>query len=197
VINKDKSFAFRKRFADLFKEEKDVDFRKSQACHELRKEFPAGEKGDIQFVDWFEQEFGLTILQGREMLNRATTFAVVKDEPTWKQLGGYKAIRAVEELPKKQQIEVIEVCKATAKAPRTVMRERNYGSYKPAPAPIVPINAPKTPAPADVRAISTDAKIMAAYILEHCPNAPKNLVRIAERYAAVIAASAASSKRAA
>lgn len=180
MISKDKSFKFVQLFREIFKEEKDTDFKKSQACADLRKEFSAGKTGDEQFVRWFAIEFGLTAGQGAELLKRAVTFVAIKDETTWKKLGGYVAIRPLQDLPKKDQVSVIEVAKSTSKPVRTIMRERNLGQYKPEntnkPEPAKPIK------PHEVRAISSDAKILAEFIRDNVDDLPKNIARIVERY---------------
>lgn len=175
-MHADKIIQFRKRWLSLEAERKDIEYRRSVWCRDCRSEFDAGKAGDLAFGKFCATEFGLTAGQLGELLDRARSLSVIPDEKTWTLLGGYRAVRHLYPLPRKEQVQVIEAVKATGKAVRTIISERRLG--------VSPIARRSSQPQKRDTAERIDAEILAAYILRSVQNAPRHIVKIAQRYAA-------------
>lgn len=121
-----------KAFRALEAEQKDLDFRRSQWAREVRALAPS----DAKFVDWCGVELGLTQAQAKELLDRAATLAIVPDVKTWNEHGGFQKLRKLVELPKKEQVAVIEAAKVSGYAVSTVIKQRGHA---PTAAPVATI----------------------------------------------------------
>lgn len=181
-----------KRFRALEAAQRDLDFNMSQWARDLRACFESGKPGDNAFVKWCETELSLTEGKARhDLLVRAAAADAVKDIDTWNTVGGFKTIRALTELPRKEQVACLGAVKASGYSLRTVLKERGHG-----PAPIAPGSGPATPiqkrapsAPPAAIADSVakaDAAELAAYIAT-CTAAngwvlPRAIARILKRY---------------
>jgi hypothetical protein len=184
----DKSFAFEKRWAELEKLRKDYDFHKAEWCRDVRSEYPRGEGGDRQFCDWCVNKIGITESGARDLLVQAVAASVVTDEKTWKMVGGFRAIKCMKDLPRKQAVEVLEAAKTQARAPVNIMRERGMlRTPVPRQSPISPIS-PIKPAPVAVykREPTPDAYLdavaLAQYIAKYSKGIPRDILAIVNRY---------------
>jgi len=195
-VTQSKTFQFQQRWRALEKSQRDLDFAKAQFARELRAEFPSGKTGDGEFIWWCETELGLTEGQVRaELLARAAAIAVVPDEKTWTQVGGFKAIRKIAEVPaRRDQVAVIEAVKASGKAVTTVLRERGLDGLtpvrsvsKPVKPPVVvtirktSVLPPSTPANDDGSA-RADAIALSQYVARTCKNIPREIMKIIAKY---------------
>jgi hypothetical protein len=143
-MNNDKMIHFVKRWRELERQQRDLDFNKSLWCRDLRREFPIGTIGENQFIKWCDTELGLTAGQASELLARAAAVKTVPDADTWKVLGGFRAIQQLDMVPKHQQVNVLEAAKSSGKSLRTVIKERGYGP-KPEDASSTPTSKPIGP----------------------------------------------------
>lgn len=174
-MTNDKLIQFLKRWRALEVARTNLDYARSLWSRDVRVEFADGKSGDLAFVKWCATEIGLTGGQSQELLDRARAIKVIPDEKTWTRLGGFRAVRHLCALPKPEIVPVVEAVKATGKAVRTVIAERRLG--------VTPI--PRKPAQRVDNGARIDAEILAGYVLRACPNAPRHIVKIAQRYAAV------------
>lgn len=116
----DKTIEFVKRWQQIQRKTKELDWEKTQFARDLRAQFDT----DKQLIHWCSIELGLAEGIARELLVRAVASQVVRDEATWKSVGGFTSVRQVAELPKKQQIHVIQSAASQNKSVRSVMREQ-------------------------------------------------------------------------
>lgn len=192
-MTKDEEFELEKRWIELERRSKDLDFAKSQWARDARARFARGAHGDTLFVEWCVARIGVTMFLAREeLLTRAVAASVVPDEKTWKQIGGLKAIRPVHSLPRNVQVTVLEAAKAQGKAPINVMRERGLlpkpvveapkAVPPPRPAPVVPL--PALVSKDDAR---KDAEFLAKFIIDNHKSIPLDVLRVVSRYASVSA----------
>ncbi len=163
----DSMFKYVKRWQELERKQKDLDYERSVFAKELRAEF--GNNGDARFVKWCKDELGLTEVGANELLLRATMVKTVGDEKTWKNLGGFRAIRAVEVLPREKRVHVIEAAKTTGKSVATLVRE-NCGVPQTTRERVSPIS---------------DAEVLAKFITSHHDESrlPPAVRTIVARYA--------------
>jgi hypothetical protein len=153
-MHNDVMIKYVKRWQELVRKQRDIDYERSVFAKDLRGEFGT----DARFVKWCQEELRLTKVQAEELLLRADLAKTVGTEETWKKVGGFGALRAVEALPIAKRRHVIEVAKTTGKSIRTLVRE----SDKRSPAPAEPL---RRSSPQD------DASRLAQFILEHVPDA--------------------------
>ncbi len=123
-----------KLWHQLSKDQRDIDFRKAAWAREFRAYYPTDEKFFRGCVD----ELGLTRYQSEELLLQARVSGIVRDLPTWNQLGGFREIRSVVALPAKEQVHVLEIAKTTGRAVRTLVKER-IPQAPPAPLTATPL----------------------------------------------------------
>jgi len=102
--------------------QKDLDYKKSEWAREVRSLAPT----DAKFIDWCSVELRLTQAQAKELLDRAATLAIVPDVKTWNTHGGFQKLRKLVELPKKEQVAVIEAAKVSGHAISTVLQQRGH-----------------------------------------------------------------------
>lgn len=199
-MNNDKMIQFVKRWLDIERRQKDLDFERSKLSRDIRCEFPSGERGDEQFSNWCVNELGLTSWAAKELLTRAVAATVVPDERTWKMIGGFRAIRPLQDLTKTQQVTVLEAAKTSGRAPINIMRERGLIQ---APTPREPARIPaRTSSPvnvtivrkppqndsAPVRDAYADAVALAQYIARTGKDLPRDIIAIVARYASAVKA---------
>jgi hypothetical protein len=109
-----------KRWTKLEAEQKDLDFRRSQLAKEARECFP----DDERFIRWCQSDLGVTYKGAQELCLRAKAASVVPDAKTWSVVGGFRSISAVKDLPKREQINVLQAAKASGRGVRSVYNER-------------------------------------------------------------------------
>lgn len=208
-MKNDKMIQFVKRWRDLERRQKDLDFERSVFARDLRAEFEPGRLGDDEFVNWCVVELGLTAAQARsEFLPRAQAAIAVPDVGTWNQLGGFRQTRHLVGLTKKQQVDVVQAAKVSNKVITTVRRERGLNGAppisKPAPRVWQPVATSTSPAviirrtanlsqvaPANDRdptQAEKDAIALVQYIARTCKNIPRDIIKIMTRYAQAEAA---------
>jgi ribosomal protein S18 len=187
-MTNDKMIQFVKRWREIERAQKDIDFTRSELARDIRAEFPRGDNGDQQFTNWCVNELGLTAFAVKELLLRAVAATVVPDERTYKMVGGFKAIRPMQDLTKSQQVIVLEAAKAQSKAPRTIMKERGLLQSMPVtPARVTPVlpapvldrtanhNAPKSEH-------ERDAEVLARYIAKTGRDIPRDIMALIAKY---------------
>lgn len=127
---------FIKVWRAIQKDQAELDFRKSAFSKELRAQFSPGKSGDETFHKWCMEYLGLQRNQTQELLARGVAVTIVNDPLTWNTLGGYKSIAYVRELPRKEQVAVIDAAKKSGYSIRTIMAKRGHTlpGYAPEPA---------------------------------------------------------------
>lgn len=186
-MNNDKMIRFVKRWREIEQQQKDLDFQRSVLARDIRAEFGKGDTGDEQFINWCAVELGITAWAAKELLTRAVAATVVPDERTWKMIGGYRAIRPLEELPKRHQVDVIEAAKASGRAPVTIMRERGLikapETTRPAlPTPRAVVVVKRETRPTDEQSAHMDAVALAQFIARTSRDIPRDILAIVNRY---------------
>ncbi len=120
MIDKDVLFEFQQRWAaldrhqkDLDHHQKDLDYQRMLWAKDLRAKFKGGAVGDKQFmlccVELLKIEGGEG--EAKNLLVQANISSVVKDEKTFKILGGPSKLKVLCTLPKKDQVAVAEIAK--------------------------------------------------------------------------------------
>ncbi len=181
-----KLFDLVKRWQELDRQQRDLDYRKSCWARDARKVFPDGESGDDQFSNWLATDLGMSSKMMKELLLRAEAVQVVPDEKTWKQVGGYRAIRPLGVLPSRQRVTVLEAAKSTGQTIAKVIRDRGLAPK------IERESAPKITKPVPVyrtRDVNqdqidhfTDACKMARWIAANGKNIPRDILTLINRY---------------
>lgn len=167
-MNNEKMIAFVKRWREIERQQKDLDFQRSRLARDIRAEFEKGDRGDDQFCNWCVIELGITAFQARELLTRAVAATIVPDDRTWKMIGGYRAIRPLQGLPRKHQVDVLEAAKSSGRAPINIMRERGLA-----------VSASKP----QQQSAYTDAVTLAQFISRTSKHIPEDILAIVSRYA--------------
>lgn len=190
-MNNDKMIRFVKRWREIEQRQRDLDFERSKLARDIRDEFDKGDRGDDLFVNWCTVELGITAFAAKELLTRATAVTVVPDERTWKMIGGYRAIRPLQDLPKRHQVDVLEAAKSSGRAPINIMRERGLIKMSeprpvapapaPAPKPIV-VTKREAAKPTDEQSAHLDAVALAQFITRTSKNIPRDILAIINRY---------------
>jgi hypothetical protein len=79
-VNNDKMIQFVKRWREIERLQKNIDFDRGQLARGIRAEFEKGARGDEQFRNWCVVEIGMTAYGARELLLMAVAASVVPDE---------------------------------------------------------------------------------------------------------------------
>lgn len=164
MLNKDESFSFIKRWNELERAGRALDFSRSKWAAELRSKFAPGTIGDDQFRNWCNIEIGLGEVGASELLERASAFVDVPDERTWNTVGGFQQVRQLGVVPRSERPMLIEAAKSGNRNIRSVLRERKL---------IEPIEK-SSPA--------RDARELAAFIERTSTSVPKHIAKIVARY---------------
>lgn len=160
-MNIDKTHKHRKIFAQLLKEQKNLDYRISVAARDLRDDCAS----DREFIKWLDAEFGLNEIKACELLDRAAAVSVVSEADDWKELGGFEKIRPVLAFPKREQAAIVKEAKAEVLKIPTVIRRRHP------PVPVVPMKRDTTVEMPKLRPTSrklSDAEVLAQWIADGC-----------------------------
>lgn len=189
-MNSGKMMEFIKRWREIEQTQKAIDFERSVLARDIRAEFPDGDEGDKKFTDWCAHQLGLTVTGANELLLRATAAVIVPDEKTWNVVGGYRSIRHLQDLPKRDQVNVLEAAKSTGKAILNLVKERGLGPMLPptaprASAPVVrpPVHQFQAPAKVvDESQAQQDAETLAKFIAKYCKTIPRDILSIIHRY---------------
>ena len=188
-MNKDKTFQFQQRWVELEKKQANLDFERSVLAKDIRAEFPAGELGDQAFINWCDIELNLPAAGAKELLTRATAVQIVPDAKTWNQVGGYRSIRHLQDLPKREQVNVLESAKSTGRAILNIVKERGLGPKLPELAPPPP--RPTTPYRPPLREVDHDSDAsqeyrdcvaLVKYLAKNGKNLPREILAIMARY---------------
>lgn len=186
-MTNEKMLQFVKRWRDIEAQQKDLDFNRSKLARDIRGEFDKGDRGDDQFVNWCVAELGTTVWGAKELLTRAVAATVVPDERTWKMIGGYRAIRPLQDLPKRHQVDVLEAAKVSGRAPINIMRERGL-IMAPEPVPAQPVKRDpivvmrRDNKPTDEQSAHLDAVVLAQFIARTSRSIPRDILAIINRY---------------
>lgn len=131
-MNIDLTHKHRKVFAQLLREQKNLDYRMSVAARDLRADCAS----DAAFIKWLDTEFGMSPGQAKELLRRAAAVKVVPTADDWNALGGFSKIEPVLEFPKREQAQIINTAKVEARSIPSVIRAiRPISPSNPAPGP--------------------------------------------------------------
>lgn len=166
------------------KDQRDLDFRKSEFSRELRAHFPAGKTGDNLFHKWCLDNLGLQRNQTQELLARGVAATIVPDADTWNLLGGYRNVAYVRELPRKEQVAVIEAAKKSGYAIRTIMARRGHSLPGYAPEPVVRSTG-KIEKPASKpqrRGVHADISVLARFVADSGLKLPGDIRVIVDMY---------------
>jgi hypothetical protein len=192
----EKSHALIKEWRQIVAERKSVDYRMARWSNRARAEFGSGSTGDEQFFKWLETELGLSNMEKVEALNLARSFKIVPDEPTWSAQGAAQ-IRRLIDLPKREQVAVLEAAKVEDRKIGSVLRGREEAAEartskggnersraaSPAAAP-----GDKKIIARFARGLSDDAlaDLLAEAIADQIVAAPPAVLSAAKRYATVL-----------
>lgn len=171
-MNNDKMIQYVKRWQQLERKSKELDYERSVFAKELRSEFG----NDAQFIKWCADELGLTATRSSDLLLRATAAKAVPDASTWSRIGGFREIGALAAVPdRKTQIHIIESAKSTGKGIRTLIRENV--THEPPPPRTTP---------------ARDAEELARFIVQNVPEdrLTENIRAVVARYVRAIARAA-------
>lgn len=126
-----------KRLRVLLLDQKKLDFEITSCARQARTIFPNGDAGDARFVRECVAHTGADADMAKGLLVRACLAAMVPDEKTYKAIGGFKQAKRIIELPKKEQIEIVQRAVTEHRTIASVLRLRAPTPTAP-PAPIVP-----------------------------------------------------------
>jgi hypothetical protein len=166
------------------KDQRELDFRKSEFSKDLRAHFAAGKAGDEMFHRWCLDNLGLQRNQTQELLARGVAATIVSDADTWNLLNGYKSIAYVRELPRKEQIAVIEAAKKSGYSIRTIMAKRGHSLPGYAPDPVVKSDKSleKSTTKPQRRGVYADITVLANYMAAQSLKLPADVRVIVDMY---------------
>lgn len=170
-MNTEKLIALAKQYRQLQDERRDLDFRQATWAREAISCF----SNEDRFVVWCQSDLALTAAAAHDLCLRGRAARIVTDAKTWSRLGGMRQIRAVEPLAKKDQVNILEVAKATGRAVRTLVAER-FPTVRPA--------VTSTPVAAQMKDIERLAKFIASH-LDDLPELPSDVSVIVGMYAPI------------
>lgn len=176
-MNNSKMIQFVKRWREIERQTKDLDYQRSVLARDIRAEFSDGNVGDEQFIKWCDVELGLNAAAACELLTRARAVQVCADEKTYTRVGGFKAVRHLITVGKREQVAVLEAAKSQHKNVLTVVREREK-----ARAATLPANANTSTKPVMRYSSFEDAKALAVFVDKHCKDMPAHIRTIVGRY---------------
>lgn len=165
-MHRDETFAFIKRWNDLERAGRELDFARSEWARDLRSKWGNGERGDEEFVKWCEVEIGLAITGAHELLDRALAAKIVPDRKTWDRVGGFQQVRQLVPLAPSDRVSVLEAAKSTHRNVRSVLKERGLVERQERANPF------------------RDAQTLAEYIVSLGIDVPRNVSSVINRYAA-------------
>lgn len=181
-----KLFDLVKRWRELDRQQKDLDFKKSVWSREARAAFPDGDIGDSQFANWLATDLGFTHKDVTEHQLRAVAAKIVPDQKTYKDVGGYRQIKKLEPLNARQRVTVLEAAKATEHTIERVIRDRGLAHKTEPKTPLVKVAPAATPY--KPRAPQVDhyaaACILARYLGRHGGKLPREIRELVDRYSA-------------
>jgi hypothetical protein len=119
-------------------------------------------KTTAAFIAWCKSDLGITEAASQDLALRARAAGVVPDAKTWTRLGGFGQIRAVESLPKREQVNILEAAKSTGRAVRSLVRERHPEMFEAA-----------TQLPERTKTQMRDVEVLARFIAEHANRLPR------------------------
>ena len=161
-----------KRLHTLLLDQKKLDFEITKCARQARAQFPDGNVGDARFVRECTTNTGVTADMAKGLLVRACLAAMVPDEKTYKAIGGFEQAKRIIELPKKEQIEIVQRAVTEHRTIANVLRLRAPTPTAP-PAPIVPrVN------------VFSDAREIALFVAAHRDQltVPHEIDEIVKRY---------------
>ena len=182
-MNSEKLIELAKQFSRLQADQRELDYRRATWAREAVACFTSEEK----FVVWCKSDLAITEAAARDLCLLARAAKVVPDAKTWNILGGSRQIRAVEVLSKRDQVDVLEVAKATGRAIRTLVAER---CPKEMPAP-----TPSDTTSAQMKDVERLAKFIAAHI-DAFPQLPGDVEVIVRMYSPISRVNATAQSRA-
>lgn len=145
VLTSGKTIQYINRWKALEGRRKELDYDVSKWCHDVRAEFPAGSAGDDMLRSWVDTELDLAANRREEILTRAAAFAALPDRAHYEGLGGFKHVRGLLDLTKREQVAAIGEAKASGSTLGPVVRarlhakmDRHYRRYRAAhPVPVM------------------------------------------------------------
>ena len=123
----------------------------------------AGDVGDKAFRNWLSVELDLPLERREECLSRAKTFSILSNPSKWEEFGGYRQLRHVVSLNKRERAAVLGTAKASGYRISTVVRQRSSEERRSVPLP-----------PSDV--------VLLAEFIESLDRVPENIREIARRH---------------
>lgn len=197
TMNPAKSHALVKEWRQIVADRKAADYRMAKWAHAARAEFGPGASGDDQFFKWLETELGLAAAERIEALNLARSFKAVPDPKIWADQGAAQ-IRRIVELPRKEQVAVIEAAKVEGKKIGSVIRgrveaaaARSGGKREPTarkPAAVAVARNDKAIIAMFARGLSDQdlAELLAEAIADQIVASPATVLAAAKRYASIL-----------
>lgn len=128
-MNTSKTLEYIKRWRGLESSRKQLDYELSHWCHDLRSEFPAGKVGDDKLRDWVDAELDLNAQRREEILTRAAAFLALPDRAQYEGLGGYRHVKALVPLTKRERVSAIGEAKASGHLIGRIARRISYDKH--------------------------------------------------------------------
>lgn len=180
--------ALKERWRELAKRLKDLDWDITKFAADLRGQFVDGDKGDDAFDSFCELNLGMNATKRSEMKLRAATMSVTKDAKTYKFIGGFRQVKVMRNLTRRQIVDVLESCKVSGNSFGNEMRARGLLEVKPRPEPIRVgrrLIFPVKKAPPKIDPYF-DAVTLAQYIARTSRSIPKDIQAVVDRYRSVM-----------
>ena len=152
-------------------DQKKLESEINKCAREARTKFPDGDAGDAQFVRECMAHTGADTDMAKGLLFRARLAAMIPDEKMYKDIGGFKQALRIVDLPKREQIEIVQRAVTERRTIAGVMRLRATPTAP--PAPIVPrVN------------VFNDAREIALFVAAHRDQltVPREIDEIVKRY---------------
>jgi hypothetical protein len=194
-MNPAKSHALVKEWRQIVADRKAADFRLAKWANSARAEFGSGATGDDQFFKWLETELGLAAAERIEALNLARSFKAVPDPKIWANQGAAQ-IRRIVDLPRREQVAVIEAAKVEGKKIGSIIRGRGEAADARSgrrestrrPADILVARNDKATIAKFARGLSDQdlAELLAEAIADQIVASPATVLAAAKRYASIL-----------
>jgi hypothetical protein len=156
-MNSEVLIALVKLFRKLEADQKDLDFRRAQWARDARTHFP----DDKRFILWCQADLGITYAAAQDLCLSARAAVIVPDAKMWNKVGGARSIKAVLDLPKREQIDTIQSAVARGIGVRSVYNERHPAAREPSVVKGLPTRTPAQ------KTRDTDVTILAKFIAEN------------------------------
>jgi hypothetical protein len=124
---------FIKRWRALHENRATLDFATAALATEIRKEFPAGASGDLQFREWSTKALEVSASTTGMLIRAVKVFALFPKESDWYDLGGWQSLQFLSNLKAGGRRKVVGACHKRVKQLRDkggIRRTLSYTTVK-------------------------------------------------------------------